>query len=194
MRHWPGIGTVYLLGLPGGPDDDVTFFEPPRRADGATAPLAEPEPGSAEAAGPRPDLAGRRILVVDDAAASRHLLEGLLVGWHAAVTLAPSGTETVGRFESGAWSADSFDAILTDIRMPGLDGFETVGRLRRLGFRRPIVAITAAPLRDGRNTCVEAGFDDYLPKPVQPARLGALLVRLLGEFPEEARTRRPGET
>lgn len=187
MRHWPGVGTVYLLELPGGPDGDVTFFERPRRPD-AAAPAA---PAGFVAPAGGPDLAGRRILVIDDAVVNRRLLEGLLVGWGAAVTLVESGTEAVGRFDGGAWSASSFDAILCDVQMPGLDGFETVAWLRRHGFRRPIVAVTAAPLRDGRNTCVEAGFDDYVPKPVQAGLLGALLERLLEEFAPETGAPRP---
>jgi len=78
----------------------------------------------------------------------------------------------------------TFNAILMDIHMPGLDGVEATRRIRArelaLGWRRtPILALTADALETGRQTCQEAGMDGFLTKPVDPAELDAMLSTLL---------------
>jgi PAS domain S-box-containing protein len=85
-------------------------------------------------------------------------------------------------------TCQSFDLVITDIHMPGLDGFETAERIRLLEQRHnrartPIVALTADMLETGARKCEAAGMDGYLTKPVDPKDLDAIFARL---FPADA--------
>jgi len=116
-----------------------------------------------------------RILVVDDNPVNRMVavrqLEAL--GYRA---------ESV---ESGVAALDSlgeerYDAVLMDCQMPGLDGYETTRRLRRLenGDRRtPVIAVTAHAMKGERERCLDAGMDDYVAKPFRLRELAGLLER-----------------
>ena len=85
-----------------------------------------------------------------------------------------------------ALEARSYDMILMDCQMPELDGYETTRRLRELGLRIPIVAMTANAMTGDRERCLEAGMDDFITKPVAPAVLEAALARWLGKTRERA--------
>lgn len=72
-----------------------------------------------------------------------------------------------------------FDLILTDLQMPGLDGYETARRLRAANFERPIVALTASALRSDEQKCHDAGMEEMLLKPIAPADMAAMLLRYI---------------
>jgi CheY-like chemotaxis protein len=75
--------------------------------------------------------------------------------------------------------------ILMDVSMPELNGFEATQAIRAAeaatGDHTPIIGVTAHALRGDSARCIEAGMDDYLPKPVSPDRLGAKIATWLGE-------------
>ncbi len=75
------------------------------------------------------------------------------------------------------------DLLLVDIQMPGLDGMETVRRLRALAIPRlasvPTIAVTALAMTGDRERCIDAGFDEYVSKPVELLRLDGLMRDLL---------------
>ena len=111
-----------------------------------------------------------RILVVDDIAANRDLLER---------RLAREGHQVV-TVESGAGAldlllAENFDLILLDLMMPGMSGFEVLCRLKSSSRMRhiPIIMISALDELDSAVRCIEAGAEDYLPKPFNPILLRA---------------------
>jgi two-component system response regulator MprA len=117
-----------------------------------------------------------RVLVVDDEPAVREVLARILEVEGFEVALVGDGRAAV-RAQAGAPA----DAVLLDVLMPGLDGLEVCRRLRDTGDRTPVLMLTA---RDGvgdRVAGLEAGADDYLPKPFALeellARLRALLRR-----------------
>ena len=118
------------------------------------------------------------ILVVDDLEASVRLLERLLVRDGHRVLIARDGAEAIAQVER-----QPPDVILMDVVMPTLDGFETCRRLKENPSTRlvPIVLLTAMQESGGRVRGLEAGADDFLRKPVDPAELSARvrsLVRL----------------
>jgi two-component system response regulator MprA len=117
-----------------------------------------------------------RILVVDDEPAVREALERILRLEGFDVTLARDGREAV-RAQATAPS----DAVLLDVLMPELDGLEVCRRMRDTGDRTPVLMLTARDEVGDRVIGLEAGADDYLPKPFALeellARLRALLRR-----------------
>ena len=84
--------------------------------------------------------------------------------------------------------ADDYDAIILDVMMPKMDGFEVLRRLRADGCRVPIMMLTAKAQKDDRITGFDAGADDYLPKPFEAqelmARVRAMLRRRASYVPD----------
>jgi two-component system, OmpR family, alkaline phosphatase synthesis response regulator PhoP len=116
-----------------------------------------------------------RILVVED---EKHLAEGLRFNLEAegfAVTIAPDGERALELFQR----KESFDAVLLDIMLPGIDGFEVATTLRRRGHLLPILMLTARGSSEDVLLGFESGADDYLPKPFDLAILVARLQALL---------------
>lgn len=117
------------------------------------------------------------VLVAEDYPINQKVLMGMLQRWGHSVTLASNGQEAVEQFSRGQW-----DVVLMDVQMPELDGIEATLRIRALeqgrSQRVPIIAVTASALETDRQACLQAGMDDHLSKPVNPAQLQAVLERL----------------
>jgi two-component system, OmpR family, response regulator MprA len=117
-----------------------------------------------------------RVLVVDDEPAVRVALERALRLEAYEVELAADGREALERL-----AATAPDAVVLDVAMPHVDGFEVCRRLRDAGDRTPVLMLTARDAVDDRVAGLDAGADDYLVKPFAlkelKARLRALLRR-----------------
>ncbi|RUL85841.1 PAS domain S-box protein [Tautonia sociabilis] len=125
-----------------------------------------------------------RVLVVDDRADIRSLARMFLEGAGARVETADDGLAAIEAVREADRAGSPFDVVVMDMQMPRLDGYSTVSRLRSEGFGRPIVALTASAMRGDRERCLEAGCDEYLPKPIDPRRLVGTVGRLCrGEEP-----------
>jgi two-component system, sensor histidine kinase and response regulator len=125
------------------------------------------------------------ILVVEDNLINQTVTEHQLrkIGYRSAV--AAGGAEALETL-----AKTSYDLILMDCMMPGLDGFETTAEIRRreeqAGRYTPIVAMTANALEGDREKCLEAGMDDYLSKPVKLDQMTAVLDHWLIDAQESA--------
>jgi two-component system, sensor histidine kinase and response regulator len=110
------------------------------------------------------------VLVVDDNAENRALAKATLEDEGYAVTLATTGEEALAAFARA-----TFDCVLLDIRMPGMDGIATCTRLRELpgGVDVPILFVTAQRDVDTFDRARDAGGDDFITKPFRPTELVA---------------------
>jgi GAF domain-containing protein/HPt (histidine-containing phosphotransfer) domain-containing protein len=146
----------------------------------AAAPLAAllkpPASPVAVTAAPAGNLA--RLLVVDDHPVNREVLVRQLRLFGLAADTAADGSEALA-----AWAPGRYAAVLADLHMPGMDGYELTRRLRAAeaerGTRTPVVAVTANAMRGEEERCLAAGMDAYLAKPVAIERLRATLERWL---------------
>jgi len=105
-----------------------------------------------------------RILLAEDNILNQQVtvIQLTRLGYH--VEVVANGCEAVDRA-----TEESFDLILMDCQMPGLDGFETTRRLRDAGLTTPIVACTANTTDQIQDRCRDAGMDDYMAKPLNVA-------------------------
>jgi signal transduction histidine kinase/DNA-binding response OmpR family regulator len=130
-----------------------------------------------------------RLLVADDHEINQAVTVGMLerLGYRADVVAnGREAVEAVGRTRYGA--------VLMDCQMPVMDGYAAASAIRRqelAGWRLPIIALTADDTEAGRERCIAAGMDDFLPKPVSRDRLHDVLHRWL---PESAADQVPGES
>jgi PAS domain S-box-containing protein len=118
-------------------------------------------------------LEGKLILVVDDDTRNAFALSKLLADKGLKVQIAQNATKALELLES----LPSVSLILTDIMMPGMDGYEFMRILRaRVRYKKlPIIALTAKAMKGDREKCLKAGANDYLSKPIDPDRLFSML-------------------
>jgi len=114
---------------------------------------------------PESPLAGRRILLADDAPDSLRLLERWCRRAGAETHAVHDGEQALAAL------ADPFDLVLMDMQMPVLDGLEATRRLRATGDDTPVVALTANTMAEDQLACLRAGCDGFLAKPVERERL-----------------------
>jgi PAS domain S-box-containing protein len=126
-----------------------------------------------------------RLLLVEDVAINRELVTAILAPFEIEIHTAENGVEAVEAFRGGV-----YDLVLMDVQMPVMDGLTATRRIRALptpaARTTPIVAMTANVLPDQIAKCVEAGMDDHLGKPMQPARLLEAIGRWAGHDRSEA--------
>jgi len=120
-----------------------------------------------------PALTGRKVLVVDDDLRNILALTTALQSYHVDVVPAENGQLGIKLLNS----TPGIDAVLMDIMMPEMDGFETMRRIRaNPNFSDlPIIALTAKAMKGDRDSCIEAGASDYISKPVDIEKLVGLL-------------------
>ena len=123
-----------------------------------------------------------RVLVVEDNEVNQAVVMSMLdkLGYHAAVV--DNGLSALDALEE-----DSFDLVLMDCQMPGMDGYETTRLIRdreETGARLPVIALTANALAGDAQKCLDAGMDAYLSKPFEAAVLERTLdAWILGSVP-----------
>ncbi|MEW4568287.1 PAS domain-containing protein [Tautonia sp. JC769] len=157
----PGVGSRFGVTIATGPLEGIPRVEP-------RLGIESPEN---QAPGEGSRCADCRVLVVDDRPDIRALSRMHLEDAGALVETAEDGVAAIEAVRRSEAAGTPFDVVVMDMQMPRLDGYAAVARLRRGGFERPVIALTAAAMRGDRERCREAGCDDYLPKPIDPRRL-----------------------
>ncbi|MCW5626726.1 MAG: response regulator, partial [Burkholderiales bacterium] len=164
-----GLGATFIVGLPlsvAHAADSETAREHP------TASSVMPDHN------PLPSLVGIHVLVVDDEPDARDLIQYLLEDAGARVTTGASGTEALLQLE-----VSPPDVLVSDIGMPGMDGYQLIRRLRasELKSRRvPALALTAFARTEDRKKAMLAGFQTHLAKPFDVAELVIVVAGLVG--------------
>ncbi len=122
------------------------------------------------------EMRGLKVLVVDDEPEARELLRTLLEGGGALAVEAASALQALEAM------AERPDVVISDIGMPAMDGYELIRRIRDLppekGGRTPAAALTAYARAEDRRQALKAGFEMFVPKPVEPAEFLAVLATL----------------
>ncbi|HEX8353952.1 MAG TPA: response regulator, partial [Pyrinomonadaceae bacterium] len=120
-----------------------------------------------------PVLAGKKVLVVDDDVRNIFALTSALESQNMNVLHAENGREAIELLKK----TPGIQAVLMDIMMPGMDGYETTAAIREMPrFRTlPIIALTAKAMKADRDRCIEAGASDYISKPLDIDQLLSLL-------------------
>jgi CheY-like chemotaxis protein len=118
-------------------------------------------------------LRGRKVLVADDDMRTVYALSALLRGRGMDVLTADTGRSAVDMMAQST----EVDAVVMDIMMPEMDGYEAIAHIRKNPRYRstPIIALTAKAMKEDRVRCIEAGASDYMPKPIDGDRLVSLL-------------------
>jgi CheY-like chemotaxis protein len=115
------------------------------------------------------------ILVVEDNAINQRVFQTMLEHLGYSSTVAANGKEALE-----AMAAREYDLVFMDCQMPIMDGYDAVREARgRLGYKGIFIAMTAHALEGDREKCLQAGMDDYLPKPISLVHLGKMLDKWL---------------
>jgi len=119
-------------------------------------------------------------LLAEDHDANRQLITLRLNSIGAEVVPARNGKEALDLIGDAAEQGRPFDAVIMDMEMPVLDGYEAVRQLRAGGFTSPILAVTAYAMSKDREECLRLGCDDHISKPIEWDRFFRKLIQLLG--------------
>jgi len=132
----------------------------------------------------RPRLPGLRVLAVEDNALNRIVLEEILQAEGVQVTLAEDGERALDEFERRGDGA--YDIVLTDIQMPGIDGYETARRILSQAPAIPVIGLTAHAMREERERCLAVGMVEHVAKPIDIDGLVAAIRRHVPRLAEDA--------
>ena len=126
--------------------------------------------------GPDDALVGVRVLLVEDNEINQQVAVEMLTSAGADVTVAANGSEAVKLVGE---SSSVFDTVLMDLQMPEMDGLEATRIIRKnhAADDTPIIAMTAHALAEERDSCMAAGMNDYLAKPVTSESLVTMVAR-----------------
>lgn len=167
-----GEGATFIVSLP---------LLPLRQEPASDVPRVHPKAETGASVDCPPELSGLRVLLVDDEADSRDLLNLVLDSCGATVTIASSAAEAFQTIKR-----EKFDVIVSDIGMPGEDGFSLIGKIRELPVEQgggvPAIALTAYARAEDRVKALRSGFQMHVAKPVEAAELIAIVANLAGRM------------
>lgn len=120
-------------------------------------------------------VSGYKVLLVEDNAVNRRVAVEILKEAGVVVDTAENGREALDILKAGA----DYAAVLMDVQMPEMDGYESTREIRKLegAMNIPIIAMTANAMKGDKEKCLEAGMDDYIAKPIDSKELFAVLKK-----------------
>jgi signal transduction histidine kinase/DNA-binding response OmpR family regulator len=161
-----GAGSTFAMYISAAVASDSMWVERPEVVVGATSTAALPR------------LRGR-VLVADDTPVNRDLFRAILTGFGLTVVEVNDGAGAAEAIATAERAGLPFAAVLMDMQMPVMDGYEATRKLRAEGMVTPIIAVTAHAMAGDRVECLNAGCTEYLSKPVRAAALHATLARFV---------------
>jgi signal transduction histidine kinase/CheY-like chemotaxis protein/ligand-binding sensor domain-containing protein len=145
--------------------------------------LASTVPPPAAPSAAAQHIAGALVLVVDDNVINQQVAREVLMRAGVHVALAGNGADAVRMVDQA-----SYDAVLMDIQMPGMDGYEATARIRAMAqhARLPVIAMTAHAVAGIRESSLAMGMNDYVTKPIDPERLFTVMAAWIPRDPSRA--------
>jgi len=115
------------------------------------------------------------VLIVDDVETNLYVAKGLMLPYGLKIDVATSGFEAINKIKEGL----TYDVVFMDHMMPKMDGIEATKQLRKMGYTKPVVALTANALTGHAEMFLSNGFDDFISKPIDIHQLNRTLNRLI---------------
>ena len=159
----PGSGSTFVASV------SIELKPGTKMVDSAKLEFVTSAPRAVE---PSKPLVGMRLLVVDDSPDNQALFKLMLTKLGATVDVGRDGYEGVNLALT-----NEYDAVLCDIQMPRMDGYEAVAELKRRSYAVPIIALTAHAMKEEYDRALAAGFTDFLSKPIQKDSLIDTLLK-----------------
>jgi CheY-like chemotaxis protein len=178
VRSEPGKGSTFSVTIDAGPLHGMHMMH------NAHEPMHDRLPTTTAATPDKIALHGR-ILLVENGLDNKRLISLLLRKAGADVSAVENGQLAVEAALAARETGEPFDVILMDMQMPVLDGYEATRQVRKLGFAGPIVALTAHAMGSDCQKCLDAGCNDYLPKPFQHCDLLEIVARHIAAEKED---------
>lgn len=131
----------------------------------------------------RPDLRGRRALIVDDNEYTCQVMADMLSSMAFTTQWVQSGADAIDMIKNGAAAGRAYDLVLLDWRMPDMDGIQTAEKIKSLGLETPphLLLITAYGREDVLQQADRFGFEEVLIKPINPSIMFESASRILGD-------------
>ncbi|MBZ0216868.1 MAG: response regulator [Fimbriimonadaceae bacterium] len=171
----PGQGSVFTFTARCKLSQAEQKPEPQSSAAQTAAPVPDQPILTTKTPADKPSRPGKaQILVVEDNRINQMLIAAFMDQFGFGYAIASSGPEAIARVQQ-----DSFNMILMDIRMPGMDGIETTAHIRALDgdcANLPIVALTAHAVIGAKENCLKAGMNGYVTKPIEPRALYEAII------------------
>jgi len=114
-----------------------------------------------------------KVLIVDDSESNLYVAKEVLKPYQLSIDTASNGSEVITKIQNGS----VYDVIFMDHMMPVMDGVEATRLLRLMGYNAPIVAFSANALRGAEEMFLESGFNDFVAKPIDTAKIEEVLTK-----------------
>ena len=178
VESTPGRGSMFTLTINPGNLDNVPMLNAL-----PSTPITAQRKASRESL--TSPMAGR-VLVVEDTPPTQEFVRFFLSKTGLDADVADNGQIAWDKVKTAAAQGKPFDMIIMDMQMPVLNGYECTRRLRRAKHTMPIIALTAHTMSGDREKCLDAGCDDYIPKPIEMDELLTKVRDYLERYRAEA--------